>query len=66
MRIILNGKPAEIATNITISSLIVELGLGVRYVAVERNSVPVHRREFESTVLEEGDVVEVVRPVQGG
>lgn len=66
MRITLNGKPTEIASATTISLLIVELGLGVRYVAVERNSEPVHRREFESTVLEPGDVVEVVRPVQGG
>jgi sulfur carrier protein len=42
------------------------MGLGVGWVVVERNGTALLRSETERTVLEDGDVLEVVRAVAGG
>lgn len=66
MRLQVNGRRREVDRGATVADLIADLGLRVRTVVVERNGEPVPRARFEDTRLEEGDVVEVVRPVQGG
>jgi sulfur carrier protein len=50
----------------TVAQLISELGLGDRRVAVERNRNVVPRAEHATTVLSEGDRLEVVTFVGGG
>ncbi|HVE91762.1 MAG TPA: sulfur carrier protein ThiS [Actinomycetota bacterium] len=61
-----NGKPIEVPQDCTVQRLIEMLGLGSRWVVVERNGLPVARSDFDTVRLEPGDVLEVVRPVQGG
>jgi thiamine biosynthesis protein ThiS len=46
--------------------LLVELGLDGRWVVVERNRQPVERRHLTTTVLVDGDRIELVRAVAGG
>jgi len=65
MRIQVNGEHREVAAA-TILALVEELGLDVRKVAVERNLVIVPRSLHATTVLAEGDRVELVQFVGGG
>ena len=66
MQIELNGQPRELADGTTVASLLGELELDVRGLAVERNRELVPRAEHARAVLAEGDCVEVVTLVGGG
>ena len=64
--IVINGEARTVLHGTTVAGLIVELGLGDRRVAVERNREVVPRAEHGSTVLAAGDRLEVVTFVGGG
>lgn len=66
MRIRLNGAPRVIDPGTTVERLLRELDLPDGRLAVERNGDVVPRAAHAGAVLEEGDVVEVVRFVGGG
>ncbi|SNS65229.1 sulfur carrier protein ThiS [Pseudomonas segetis] len=66
MRIQLNGEPLELADGQTVAGLIAQLDLVGRRVAVELNLDIVPRSQHASTVLAEGDRVEVVHAIGGG
>ncbi|MDF2641397.1 MAG: thiS [Pseudomonas sp.] len=66
MRIQLNGESFELADGDTVSALLTRLDLVGRRVAVELNLDIVPRSQHESTVLSEGDQVEVVHAIGGG
>ena len=66
MEIELNGQPREIAPGTSVASLVAELQLDARYLAVERNRELVPRSEHASALLAAGDRVEVVTLVGGG
>ena len=66
MQVVSNGKPLEVADGATLDDLLHQLGLGAKWVIVERNGEPVNRREIPTTVLEPGDRLELVRAVAGG
>lgn len=65
MRIEVNGNPGEVATR-TLAEVLAELGFagGALATAVNGHFVPATRRA--ETVLNEGDRVEVLAPMQGG
>ena len=64
--IVINGQPRTIEPGTTVASLIEELGLLGKPVAVERNREIVPRAGHASTVLVAGDRLEVVTFVGGG
>jgi len=66
MRVVANGDPVELPDGAGLADLLRELGLGARWVVVERNGEPVRRADMATTVLAEGDKVELVRAVAGG
>ena len=66
MRVIANGEPVELDAGATVVDLLAALGLGARWVVAERNGEPVDRRDMPTTVLADGDRVELVRAVAGG
>lgn len=66
MQVLANGAPTELPDGSTVGDLLGVLGLGGKWVLVERNGEPVPRRELAATVLEEGDRLELVRAVAGG
>lgn len=66
MRIRLNGAPRDLEPGTTIERLLRELDLPTTRLAVERNGDVVPRAAHPDAVLEDGDVVEVVRFVGGG
>ncbi|WP_339488766.1 sulfur carrier protein ThiS [Pseudomonas sp. EL_65y_Pfl2_R95] len=66
MRIQLNGEPLELTDGQTVAGLIAQLDLTGRRVAVELNLDIVPRSQHASTVLAEGDRIEVVHAIGGG
>jgi sulfur carrier protein len=66
MRIEVNGEAREVTQGTTVSVLLVALGLTDGPVAVERNLEIVPRAEHATTLLHEGDKLEVVHFVGGG
>lgn len=66
MTIRLNGEPFEIAGPVTIGALLAELQIDSRIVAVEHNVVVVKRQQYDSTMVRDGDEIEIVRFVGGG
>jgi sulfur carrier protein len=66
VKVIANGDPVELARGATVEDLLTALGLGGKWVVVERNREPVERAHFGVTVLAEGDRIELVRAVAGG
>jgi thiamine biosynthesis protein ThiS len=62
----LNGEPHTIAGPVSVSGLLETLGIDPRRVAVEHNLVVVKRDAYDSTVVHEGDEVEIVNFVGGG
>lgn len=61
-----NGEPREIDAGTTVVGLLESMGLGAKWVVVERNGEPVEKRDMATTVLAEGDRLELVRAVAGG
>lgn len=66
MRIHLNGEARELASGATVADLIAEQGLGGRRIAVERNGEIVPRSQHATTLLAEGDQLEIVHAIGGG
>ena len=66
MRVEINGEPRDIEPGGTVSTLLVSLGLLDGPVAVERNAAIVPRAEHGTTLLAEGDKLELVQFVGGG
>ncbi len=64
--IVVNGETRSVAWGTTITALLGELGFGDRRVAVERNREVVPRAHHATTVLGDGDRLEVVTFVGGG
>jgi sulfur carrier protein len=66
MQLVVNGELREFAVVTSIESLVAALGLDRRKLAVERNLEIVPRSAFASTLLAEGDRIEIVAFVGGG
>jgi sulfur carrier protein len=66
MTIVVNGETRTVAPGTTVAALIGELGFGDRRVAIECNREVVPRARHATTVLVEGDRLEVVTFVGGG
>ena len=66
MKIILNGEDFEIAEPLSLSSLLAQLEIDTRRVAVEHNLIVVKREQLDTVTVREGDRIEVVNFVGGG
>jgi sulfur carrier protein len=66
MNVIVNGKPVELADGATTAAAVQVLTSAVSGIAVAVNGAVVRRGEWESTLLADGDQVEVLTAVQGG
>ncbi|MDQ1444475.1 MAG: sulfur carrier protein [Acidimicrobiaceae bacterium] len=66
MQVLANGRPTDVPEGATVDDLLGLLNLGGKWVLVERNGEPVPRRDLATTVLAEGDRLELVRAVAGG
>ena len=66
MQLTVNGNPMELPDGLTIDGLLSRLGVRREYTAVALNREVTPRANYASTVLAEGDKVEIVRPMGGG
>ncbi|MBA3271079.1 MAG: sulfur carrier protein ThiS [Acidobacteria bacterium] len=66
MTIKLNGEPFALPRSITVADLLAQLQIDSRRVAVELNLVVLKRATFATTVVSDGDEVEIVNFVGGG
>ncbi len=66
MRLVVNGAPRDLDAPLVIETLLGQLKVDPRLVAVAVNGEVVPRRDFGTVTLAEGDRVEVVRMVGGG
>jgi thiamine biosynthesis protein ThiS len=66
IRVKVNGDDRALAAGTSIAGLLEALGVSTPRVAVERNRAIVPKAAYDSTLLEEGDELEVVEFVGGG
>jgi thiazole synthase len=66
MTVTVNGEPRSFTPPQTVASLVAELGLDGRKVAVERNLEIVPRSTYEATAVQDGDRLEIVHFIGGG
>lgn len=66
MTIKLNGDPHELQQPLSVSALLAQLEIDARRVAVELNLAVVKKAAYDSSVIKDGDEVEIVNFVGGG
>lgn len=66
MKIVLNGEAREIDAGMSLTQLVVSLGGDASRIAIERNREIVPKSAHATTLLEDGDQLEVVQFVGGG
>jgi thiamine biosynthesis protein ThiS len=66
LQITLNGDALEVAGPLTVAALLAQLDIDRRRVAVEHNLIVLKRETFDTTLVREGDVIEIVNFVGGG
>ncbi len=66
MTIKLNGDPHEIGQPLSVSALLDTLAIDARRVAVELNLAVVKKAAYDTSVITDGDEVEIVNFVGGG
>jgi thiamine biosynthesis protein ThiS len=66
MRIILEGMPEEVDQGTTLAQLIESRQEDTVHLIAEVNHRFIHRRDYRTTVLKEGDQVELIHPAFGG
>ena len=66
MTVIVNGESRSFAEVTTIAALVRQLNLIPATLLIEHNGLALHREEWNSRALREGDKVELIRVVAGG
>ena len=66
MRVILNGETTDVAERLALASLLQQLKLGERRLAIELNGAIVPRSTWREVSLADGDRVEIVHAIGGG
>ena len=66
MTIKLNGDPHQLHGPLSVSALLDRLEIDARRVAVELNLAVIKKAAYDSSVIKDGDEVEIVNFVGGG
>ena len=66
MQVYINGEARELSGPTSLAELITELDLPATRIAVELNLTVVRRNDWSTTVLQDGDRIEIVHFVGGG
>ena len=66
IRITVNGEERRLAPRTALAAFLAEQNVPARFVAVAVNNEVIRRGDHPRVVLEDGDVVEIVRMVGGG
>ncbi len=66
MTIKLNGDPHDLPQPLSVSALLAALAIDARRVAVEHNLAVVKKADYDTSIVKDGDEVEIVNFVGGG
>jgi len=66
VEITLNGTPRSVESSTSISTLVEELAMPERRLAVELNGIVVRKADWPETILKADDRIEIVHFVGGG
>jgi sulfur carrier protein len=66
INLMVNGKPRPIEASLNLESYLDSFGLDLQHIAVGYNGEVIKRDEFQGVTLQDGDILEIVRPVGGG
>jgi len=66
MEIILNGHPQQVASEVTLSALLQSLDYTADKIAVAVDGDFVSRSQYQTFIVQAGQSIEVVAPMQGG
>ena len=66
IQIRLNGKDFSLEEESSISVLLEQLKIKAEHIAVARNFEVILKRDFTSTIIIQGDEIEIIRPTAGG
>jgi thiamine biosynthesis protein ThiS len=66
LRIQVNGEQLDVEENLRLPQLVTRLSLKVEQIAIELNHSVVRRAQWETTVLQADDRIEIVHFVGGG
>ena len=66
LRVFINGESKEISGTPSLAELIDQLDLPAARIAIELNRDVVRRNDWSSTILQDGDRIEIVHFVGGG
>ena len=65
-KIYLNGNLTEINKDLTVEEFISTQGLNNKMIAIAINMKIIHKKDYDKTIITNGDKIEIVRPVGGG
>lgn len=66
MDIMVNGEQVSCEEGMTLESMIAQRGHDKRQIAIEWNEKIIPKEEYETSVIKEGDVIEIVTFMGGG
>lgn len=66
MKLTVNGESREVPDGASIEKLIQDLGINPGRLACELNMTIIKRAEYNSTILKDGDTIEIVQMIGGG
>lgn len=66
MNIILNGQKYNIESNITLKEMLINLNIEQKNIIAEVNGEVVTKDDFSNKIINENDIIELVRFVGGG
>jgi sulfur carrier protein len=66
VQIIINGESRHCPANLCLPDLLTQMNFNPRLVAVEYNGEILHRQYWDTTIIRQGDRLEVVTIVGGG
>lgn len=66
MKILLNGEMREFEETKNIKDIVSALSLEPKVVLIEHNGLALHRAEWSSCILSDGDRIEILQVAAGG
>lgn len=66
IKLTVNGEPRELEGPVALEAFLESLGVNTQMVAVALNGTVLQRGKYADITLNDGDTLEVVRPVGGG
>ena len=66
INLLVNGKQRPIDDTVDLESYLNSFGLDLQHVAVGYNGEVLKREQYPEVTLQDGDILEIVRPVGGG